>query len=174
MTTEHPPPHESPKNIMNCMPDNCIGHIFDYLTLNDLSNVADTCTKFRSNAQKVFKRSFHHMVESNIDAMKKRTLARCLRNFGGMITRYTLDANVRLYGTSNRYLELFFRHCAVPSCSLRHLTVKNFTLEHKQMFSKQLKAITPHLQTLKASASPGIGMTFGLKSNGRRYIIRRN
>lgn len=86
-----PEQHESPKHLLNSLPDECLLGIFEYIDVKDLANVADTCTKFRSVAKDIFANEFSSMsYEPSIDEMDARTLARVLRNFGACMESFVL------------------------------------------------------------------------------------
>lgn len=160
-----PPLPEALTHILNSLPDECFLEIFKFLDVKDLSNVADTCTKFRAIARDIFAGEFSEMYENTIDQLDARTLARVLRNFGAYITTFVLDCKKMVFGNSRRYLKQFCEHCAVPEGSLRTLTVKNFSKAHKLEFEKPLQAIILRLKTLKIEGCDGLQFSFGIKSN---------
>lgn len=55
---------DSMDNILVRLNNDCIIHVFEYLPLYDLSNVADVCRAFQSNALSVFKRR-HTILDSD-------------------------------------------------------------------------------------------------------------
>lgn len=165
-----PEHHESPKHLLNRLPDELLMHIFGFLEVKDLSNAADTCAKFRTIAKCIFEEQFSVMsYEPTIDEMDSRTLARFLRNFGAYLEKFVLNCSKTVFGTEQRYLELFCRHCAIPEGSLRELTIKNFSHEHKMKFLQPIQSIISRLKTLKTSNCDGLNCDgFGIKSSGRR------
>lgn len=90
------------------------------------------------------------MDEPTVDGMDARTLARFLRNFGACMTSYVLNCKKMLYGSEQRYLELFCRHCAsVPDSALTELTMNDLNDALLKNFSQPLKLLFSHLKYLK-------------------------
>lgn len=164
-----PPQPEAPTHILNILPDECLLDIFKFLEVKDLSNVADTCTKFRTIVKDIFQNQFSCMYyEPAIDEMDARTLARFLRNFGALMESYVLNCNKMLYRSAERYLELFCRHCAVPETALVKLQVMNYSRAHNEKFSKPIQLIISRLKSLALKNCDGLHFTFGKMSTGNR------
>lgn len=159
-------------NILTSLPDECLLEIFQYLDVKDLSNAADTCTTFRNIAKEIFVNEFSDMRETLIDEMDKRTLARCLRNFGACMRTYVLNCRKMLYGTTRRYIQLFIQHFGVPEISIHTLTIKNFDRAHKLEFEKPIQSVISRLKTLKLDHCDGLTFSFGRKSTGSRHNLQ--
>lgn len=145
-----PPHQEASTHILNTLPDECLLEIFKFLAAADLSNAADTCIKFRTIAKDTVTNRCPKMDEPTVDGMDARTLARCLRNFGACMTSYVLNCKKMLYGSEQRYLDLFCRHCAsVPDNALESLTINNLSDQLLRNFSQPLKQLCSHLKYLK-------------------------
>lgn len=143
------PPHsEASIHILNSLPDECLLEIFKYLEVKDLSTAADACTKFRTIAKDTFVNRCSKMDERTVDEMDARTLARFLRNFGACMTTFVLNCEKKLFGSAQRYLKLFCRHCAVAESALNELTINKLSEALLLDFSKPLKRLFRNLKCL--------------------------
>lgn len=165
-----PQHQESPKHLLNSIPDECFLKVFEFLREKDLSNAADTYNTFRRVAKEVFKKQFADMShEPTIDSIDARTLARLLRNFGPSIKSFVLNCKKMEFGSEKRYLELFFRHIGVPGSSLESLKIMNFNRARHMEFSKPIDTTISRLKSLQLQNCEGLKFSFGVRSTGRKY-----
>lgn len=75
------PENDSPSNILNILNDDCLMEVFARLSPEDLCAVADTCTRFRENAKKIFPNSVPKL-EEEFDWLTFPLIESFLRNFG--------------------------------------------------------------------------------------------
>lgn len=156
-----PTEHESPRHIINSLPDECVLEILKNLDVKDLANAADTCSKFRDIAKTVFTDRFSYVNESSLSEMDGRTLARFFRNFGKSMVSFELDCSNMVYGTRARYLEIFCRHCADPVTALREMKILNFRRELQFKFEQPLQLLISQLTSLSLMNCDGLTFSFG-------------
>lgn len=79
---EQPPDQDSPSNILNALNDNCLQRIFEYLPIEYLCSVADTCKKFKVNVQQISQVHFDNYTPATDSLFCLESL---LRNFGSKV-----------------------------------------------------------------------------------------
>lgn len=158
---------DSPKNALSALPVEILTDIFDFLDVNDLTNMADTCTKFRAIARERFDKNHETWITDNmVNEMGGRTLAKFMRNFGEYFGKYELNCQNDVFGEPKRYVEHFFKYCGGPGSRLRSVKYIYFTKALRWEFSEQFEMLEKRLIELSSCHSDGIRKGFGRKSTG--------
>lgn len=133
------PDEESPLNILNSLNDHCLQQIFKQISIVDLSNVADVCTRFKQNAEQIF--SLCHEKRFRFVSL---TLVKP-QVFGNF---FHLIKSVYLNGSqTNRCLNYLTGSSMIQSLHLRSADIH----------VDQLKPLLPKLKSLEISSCVFIG-----------------
>lgn len=87
VTVEAAEPWHQPDQILNALDDDCLREIFKYFELNDLTNTADVCNRFKKCAEDAFSNKYKTV---NLDGDDTDVLI----NFGKLIRSLNIDFDV--------------------------------------------------------------------------------
>lgn len=105
--------------------DDCLYEIFslNYLNIMDLCSVAETCTRMKDIAVRIFTKAHKSCVFNDMSLKTIHEMRRMLINFGSSITDLTIgpsyDLEQHFDGMSARVLDLVIRYCSKTVESLR-------------------------------------------------------
>lgn len=111
--------------------DDCLMAIFEYLTLDELADIASICTRFRSVARDVFSRRHklncleiyvkEHPQSMEGDLVHRRKTASIIRHFGDLLTKLKVNFDV------DKSLNAFIYNMMVNYCTgmLERLELRN-------------------------------------------------
>lgn len=159
---------KSPSHPVNSLADECILEIFQYLSVKDLTNVANVCKKFRRNAQSTFSEKFSNVEVSAINDMDKSTLSRFFCNFGPLIQSFELNCSNMVFGSWKNHVKIFLRFCAVPENALGELIIINSSEALRNYFEHDFNLLAERQTTLLYEKRYGSPYGTFRKSTGRR------
>lgn len=131
-----PPAQDSPKHILNLLNDDCIQTIFGELTnLQDFLSVAETCTRFQSNAKRCFRVLFNKVyIDESSDTRFSITVSKLpsfLDIFGKSVTSIGWLCYKDRISSDDDVLKMIAKHC---------VSLKKFVIQgHDIDLSKCLK-----------------------------------
>lgn len=147
ITTFEAPETNSPRHILNILCDNCLQEIFKRISILDLSNVSEVCTRFKQNAEEIF--SLCHEKRFRFISL---TLVRpqIVRNFVHLIKSTYLNGNrashcLTYFNKDSRIQSLHVRNALINVDSLRSILSNLTTFE--------MSSCTFHLNQVATNAA---------------------
>lgn len=142
-------------NILNAFCDDILQEIFEYLPLDSLCSVADTCKRFNSNAQQIFLTKFAKLTPEIDDLCHLESL---LRNFGHKIESLSIQSlenscseNVTVATNALPLILAIYCSDADSQCRLQKLNFTNFHLDPS--WHEQLRPVFRHIKQLRLEFS---------------------
>lgn len=121
-----PPAHDSPKNILNILDDDCIEHILRQLTpsvrMEDLLNATETCIRFQETAKRL-KSAFKSIVIENTCGISTQRLPVLLENFNHLIEEIKWHTGWTGNEPNDEIFKLIVKYCGK---TLRKLTIWSY------------------------------------------------